>query len=91
MLIEALFAISILVVLANQMLPLNQQMLTTYRNEVEQLELKRALYQIVRKNIPHERLRIAHYEVIPQKQRICIQNLQSHQKYCYIKKGIHTH
>ncbi|ARJ51945.1 hypothetical protein CD134_05835 [Staphylococcus lutrae] len=66
-------------------------MLHTYNEAIEDLNLKRTLLNVIKHEIPNKKMTVSHYEITPSKQQLCIQNNQTHQKYCYSKTGVQPH
>ncbi|MDK3602922.1 hypothetical protein O0A03_00210 [Staphylococcus pseudintermedius] len=54
-------------------------MVKTYREAVEDLTLKRTLFEVIQHQIPEKKLTVSHYEIIPTAHQLCIQNHQTEQ------------
>ncbi|WP_276205629.1 hypothetical protein [Staphylococcus cornubiensis] len=82
-----MFLLSIIVA---QLIPMTNQMIQTYHETVEDLNLKRTLFEVIKRDIPKKKLTVSQYEIIPSEQQLCIQNHQTEQKYCYRKTRLHS-
>lgn len=75
----------ILSLLCFLLVPMIHQLEVTYNDTTQKLMLKRTFYNIIKSNIPTERQTISKYEISNHKDQICIQDIQSDQKYCHSK------
>ncbi|UXR68677.1 hypothetical protein MUA26_05675 [Staphylococcus sp. IVB6246] len=81
-LLEALFAFFLFSIICFSLIPILQQLESTYSEAKQELELRRTLFFYLKENLTERHKQIDQYVIDFVHNKICISNIQNHSQYC---------